>query len=74
MVTWLKGTCQEEPTRLRCDALKRVKGDSRLGGFHYAPILVYEGKRIRPEHKRTLEIFGLTSLGAWEALSARPVA
>jgi predicted RecB family nuclease len=44
---------------LCCDALKRVKGDSRLGGFHYAPILVYEGKRIRPEHKRALEIFGL---------------
>ena len=42
------------------DALKRVKGDSHLGGFHYAPILVYEGKRTRPEHKRTLEIFGWT--------------
>jgi predicted RecB family nuclease len=46
---------------LCCDALKRVKGDSRLGGFHYAPILVYEGMRIRQEHKRALEIFSLAS-------------
>jgi len=44
---------------LCCDALKRVEGDSRLGGFHYAPLMVYEGGKIRPEHKRGLELFGL---------------
>jgi len=44
---------------LCCDALKRVNGDSRLGKFHYAPLLVYEGKRIRSHYKRALEIFRL---------------
>ena len=44
---------------LRCDALKRVEGDSRLGGFHYAPLMVYEGVKIRPEHRKGLEIFRL---------------
>ena len=44
---------------LCCDALKRVEGDSRLGGFHYAPLMAYEGGKIRPEHKRGLEIFSL---------------
>ena len=44
---------------LCCDALKRVEGDSRLGGFHYAPLMVYEGGKIRPEHKRGLEVFSL---------------
>src|SRR5271157_4356599 len=44
---------------LCCDALKRVEGDSGLGGFHYAPLMVYEGGKIRPEHKRGLEIFRL---------------
>ena len=46
-----------------CDALKRVTGVSRLGAFHYVPVLVYDGKRIRPEHKGMLEIFRL-ALGA----------
>ncbi len=40
---------------LCCDALMRVKGDSRLGGLHYAPLMVYEGVKIRPEHKRGLQ-------------------
>ena len=44
---------------LCCDALKRVKGVSRLGEHHYAPILVYEGKKGREEQRRVLEVFGL---------------
>ena len=40
---------------LCCDALMRVKGDSRLGGLHYAPLMVYEGVKIPPEHKRGLQ-------------------
>jgi len=44
---------------LCCDALKRVKGESRLGEHHYAPILVYEGKTVREDRKRALEVFGL---------------
>jgi predicted RecB family nuclease len=36
-----------------------VKGASKLGDFHYAPLLLHEGGRVRNEQKRLLEVYGL---------------
>jgi predicted RecB family nuclease len=42
---------------LRCDALKRVKGSSQLGEFHYVPVMVFEGFKFRPSHRRVMQVF-----------------
>ena len=55
----LEATIDFGDLSLCCDALKRVNGDSHLGNFHYAPLLVYEGKKIRTDYKTALEIFRL---------------
>ena len=44
---------------LRFDGLKRADGPSRLGEFHYVPILLHEGNRVRKEQRFLLELFGL---------------
>ena len=35
------------PRRVEIDGLKRVEGPSKLGDFHYAPILFFEGEKVR---------------------------
>ena len=44
---------------VKIDGLRRVDGPSRLGGFHYVPILFVEGEKIRREQRRLLELCGL---------------
>jgi len=55
----LGSTVEFDDLSLCCDALKKAKGQSRLGGYHYVPVLVYEGEKIRAEQKRVLQVFGL---------------
>ncbi len=55
----LDATLKSGDLTLLCDALKKVNGESRLGGYHYVPILVYEGRKIRDEQKRLLQVFAL---------------
>jgi len=55
----LDSTVEFDDLSLCCDALKKAKGESRLGGYHYVPVLVYEGEKIRAEQKRVLQVFGL---------------
>ncbi|MGA2259518.1 MAG: TM0106 family RecB-like putative nuclease, partial [Thermoguttaceae bacterium] len=43
---------------LRLDGLKRVPGFSKLGDFHYIPLLFQPGTKVRTEHKAVLEAFG----------------
>ena len=44
---------------LRWDGLKRIDGPSRLGSFHYVPILFSEGEKIRRDQRWFLELCGL---------------
>ena len=37
----------------------RVEGPSRLGGYHYVPILVVEGEKVGRDQRRLLETLGL---------------
>ena len=44
---------------VKIDGLRRVDGPSRLGEFHYVPILFVEGENFRREQRRLLELCGL---------------
>lgn len=44
---------------LAFDGLKKVDGPSKLGDFHYLPILFYEGQKVRKEQRLLLDIYGL---------------
>jgi predicted RecB family nuclease len=41
------------------DGLVRVPGSSRLGDYHYAPVLFAEGRRVRKTHRALLDVFAL---------------
>ena len=41
------------------DGLKKVDGPSKLGEFHYIPILFHEGEKVCKEQRVMLEIYGL---------------
>src|SRR5271165_1801060 len=41
------------------DGLKRVDGPSKLGDFHYVPMLCHEGRKVGKEQRLRLEIYGL---------------
>jgi predicted RecB family nuclease len=55
----LHALVEVEGVRVEIDGLKRVEGPSKLGGFHYAPILFFEGEKVRPDQRRLLELCGL---------------
>ncbi|MGE5296271.1 MAG: TM0106 family RecB-like putative nuclease [Solirubrobacterales bacterium] len=44
---------------VRFDGLKRVDGPSKLGDFHYVPMLFHGGRKVNKEQRLLLELFGL---------------
>jgi predicted RecB family nuclease len=44
---------------LHFDGLKKLEGPSRLGEFHYVPILFHEGEKLRKAHTLLLAFYGL---------------
>jgi predicted RecB family nuclease len=55
----LRAMIEAEGVRMEIDGLKRVDGPSKLGDFHYVPILFFEGEKVRPDQRRSLELCGL---------------
>src|SRR5207244_352492 len=50
----------DDPSRsIRFDALQKEAGASRLGDFHYIPVLFDEAERLRRQHTELLELFGI---------------
>jgi predicted RecB family nuclease len=49
----------EDDLSLVFDGLKKVKGASKLGAFHYVPMLFHEGRKIGKEQRILLEVYGL---------------
>src|SRR5712671_6209805 len=45
----LDGTLEDDSVALRFDGLKRAEGASKLGDFHYVPVLFHEGEKVRKE-------------------------
>lgn len=60
----LDGTLEDGDTlALHFDGLKRAEGASKLGDFHYQPMLFHEGRKIRKEQRLLLEVYGLLLSG-----------
>ena len=55
----LDATLDDEWLSLVFDGLKRVDGSSKLGDFHYVPMLFHEGRKIGKEQRLLLNILGL---------------
>jgi predicted RecB family nuclease len=55
----LDGTLEDDLFSLDFDGLKKVDGPSKLGGFHYVPMLFFEGTKIGKPQRLLLEIQGL---------------
>jgi predicted RecB family nuclease len=59
----LDGTLEDGALALHFDGLKRVEGESKLGDFHYLPVLFHEGCQVKKEQKLLLEVYGLILSG-----------
>jgi predicted RecB family nuclease len=55
----LNATLEDDLLSLSFDGLKRIDGPSKLGNFHYVPMLFHERRKVGKEQKRLLEIYGL---------------
>ena len=55
----LDATLEDDQLSLGFDGLKRVDGPSKLGDFHYIPMLFVEGRKIRKEQRLLLDLYGM---------------
>src|SRR5262249_15847165 len=55
----LDATLEDGLVSLGFDGLKQSDGPSKLGNYHYIPMLFHEGRKIRKEQKLLLELYGL---------------
>ena len=59
----LDGTLEDDALALHFDGLKRMKGKSELGDFHYLPVLFHGDRQIKKEQKLLLEVYGMILSG-----------
>jgi predicted RecB family nuclease len=59
----LDGTYEDDALALHLDGLKRVEGESKLGDFHYLPVLFHEGRQVKKGQKLLLEVYGMILSG-----------
>src|SRR3954469_15789765 len=55
----LDATLKDDLLSLRFDGIKKVDGPSKLGDFHYVPMLFHEGRRVGKRQRFLLELYGL---------------
>ena len=55
----LDATLEDDSQSLVFDGLKRVDGPSKLGDFHYIPMLFVEGRQIPKEQRVLLDLNGM---------------
>ena len=55
----LNATLEDDLLSLNFDGLKRVDGSSKLGDFHYVPMLFHEARKVGKEQRLLLELYGL---------------
>jgi predicted RecB family nuclease len=55
----LNVTLEDEHVSLTFDGLKRVPGPSKLGDFHYVPVLFVAGRKLRKQQRALLDVCGL---------------
>jgi predicted RecB family nuclease len=55
----LDAALEDDLLSLRFDGLKKVDGPSKLGDFHYVPMLFHEGRKVGKQQRLLLELYGL---------------
>ena len=55
----LDATLDDDLVSITFVGLKKVDGPSKLGDFHYIPMIFHEGQKVRKEQKFLLELYGL---------------
>ena len=55
----LNATLEDDLFSLSFDGLKRVDGPSKLGDFHYVPMLFHEARKVGKKQRLLLELYGL---------------
>ncbi|HEX4613023.1 MAG TPA: TM0106 family RecB-like putative nuclease, partial [Urbifossiella sp.] len=55
----LDATLENDTFSMRMDGLKKVDGPSKLGDFHYVPVLFHGGGSVRKEQRLLLDVCGL---------------
>jgi predicted RecB family nuclease len=55
----LNAKLEDDLISLNFDGLKRVDGPSKLGNFHYVPMLFWEARNVGKEQRLLLELYGL---------------
>src|SRR6478735_6173979 len=55
----LDAALEDDLLSLRFDGLKKVDGPSKLGDFHYLPMLFQEGRKVGKRQRFLLELYGL---------------
>lgn len=56
---FLNAALEDAHFSLVFDGLKRVPGPSKLGDFHYVPMLFFEGRQIRKQQRALLDVYAL---------------
>lgn len=51
-------TLEDDALAIHFDALQKEVGPSRLGDFHYIPVLFHEAERLRRPQRELLELYG----------------
>jgi predicted RecB family nuclease len=59
----LDATLEGQGVSLTFDGLKRVAGPSKLGDFHYVPMLFAESRQVRKQQRALLDVYGLLLAG-----------
>ena len=52
----LDGSLEDDALTLHFDGLKRTEAESRLGSFHYLPVLFHEGRQVKKGQKLLVEV------------------
>src|SRR5262249_10302841 len=55
----LDATLEDDTFSLRFDGLKKEDGPSKLGDYHYVPVLSHGGESVRKEQRLLLDVCGL---------------
>ena len=55
----INATLEDDQLSLSFDGLKRVDGPSKLGDFHYVPMLFHESRKVCKEQRLLLDLYGL---------------
>jgi predicted RecB family nuclease len=55
----LNATLEDDHVSLAFDGLQRVPGASKLGDFHYIPVLFSESRQVRKGQRALLNVYGV---------------